>query len=837
MSGLRRKPLTPKTPNVATAAPPKSRSPPPRRRPSPPAKHAAPVDALQLQARLAASEMKRSLLEQENVALRADAEKKSATIATLRAELGAARRAAVAAAATAPAAAAAAAAAVRPPKVASVSSDGSVDAASPFGEPVRLAAGALSGRVNPTGAVLAGRHAPRASSAIYVPPKLAAPTKTAPASPEAKVLAEGFVPIEPAVEAPPPPPVEAALIAPPSPPPPAEAPVEAPADAPAAEAPAVPPVETPPAEAPPARTLRRSPRAATPPPVEAAAAEAPPVPAPVEAPPQRAKRVPKKTTAKRIPKKPTARRRRSVRLASADADESPAAAPAAPAPAAPAPAEPAPTPAKKVVIRVPASKSRERAASLTAPSPVALSPAPPASASAKKKVVIRAPVRVKTPKRSPAKPRTPAKTPTRTPNRPSPHSLVASAAAAWSATKKASAKKGRRSFSSPARTRDLPTPREPTPAGCRRRSRSPPPPSRPPTPGSPARPTPRRSARKVPATPATVATHETVATDDYAGVLAWDGDAGGVLEWSPRSSASPWKLPTPTPTPPKPPTPLSKPLSGPRLSEDSYGCGVLAWDGDDAADGLLAWSPRASVASAHPRASLASTASPRASVASAASLASVASPVAATTSAASAFDRAEVTISAALQPWVAAACAAEAALTPPATAGRVRFRRCDFSSVAPPCDTARGSERETEAAVAALGKVAAAGDALGAALWTDDNACDDARRLRDALREVSQVKGEAGGAAHFWSAELDAILTSGRDASPVRARLGELCVSGLRFHLRRLLNQPPVPQNPSTDAAIYDWSRSRAHTFIRVEICVNGEPSEGALATEVASAL
>jgi len=218
-------------------------------------------------------------------------------------------------------------------------------------------------------------------------------------------------------------------------------------------------------------------------------------------------------------------------------------------------------------------------------------------------------------------------------------------------------------------------------------------------------------------------------------------------------------------------------------------------------------------------------------------LASVASPVAATTSAASAFDRAEVTISAALQPWVAAACAAEAALTPPATAGRVRFRRCDFSSVAPPCDTARGSERETEAAVAALGKVAAAGDALGAALWTDDNACDDARRLRDALREVSQVKGEAGGAAHFWSAELDAILTSGRDASPVRARLGELCVSGLRFHLRRLLNQPPVPQNPSTDAAIYDWSRSRAHTFIRVEICVNGEPSEGALATEVASAL
>ena len=49
----------------------------------------------------------------ENALLRTDAEKKAATIATLRAELAAARRAAVAAAATAPAAAAAAAAAVR----------------------------------------------------------------------------------------------------------------------------------------------------------------------------------------------------------------------------------------------------------------------------------------------------------------------------------------------------------------------------------------------------------------------------------------------------------------------------------------------------------------------------------------------------------------------------------------------------------------------------------------------------------------------------------------------------------------------------------------------------
>ena len=49
MSGLRRKPLTPKSPNVAAAAPPKSRS-PVRRRPSPPSKQAG--DPLQLQARL-----------------------------------------------------------------------------------------------------------------------------------------------------------------------------------------------------------------------------------------------------------------------------------------------------------------------------------------------------------------------------------------------------------------------------------------------------------------------------------------------------------------------------------------------------------------------------------------------------------------------------------------------------------------------------------------------------------------------------------------------------------------------------------------------------------------
>ena len=103
MSALRRKPLTPKSPNVAEGKPPKSRS-PVRRRPSPPSKQAG--DPLQLQARLAASEMKRAQLERENALLRADAEKKAATIATLRAELAAARRAAVAAAATAPAAAA-----------------------------------------------------------------------------------------------------------------------------------------------------------------------------------------------------------------------------------------------------------------------------------------------------------------------------------------------------------------------------------------------------------------------------------------------------------------------------------------------------------------------------------------------------------------------------------------------------------------------------------------------------------------------------------------------------------------------------------------------------------
>ena len=91
MSGLRRKPLTPNCPTVAAAAPPKSRS-PVRRRPSPPSKQAG--DPLQLQARLAASEMKRAQLERENALLRADAEKKAATIATLRAELAAARRAA-----------------------------------------------------------------------------------------------------------------------------------------------------------------------------------------------------------------------------------------------------------------------------------------------------------------------------------------------------------------------------------------------------------------------------------------------------------------------------------------------------------------------------------------------------------------------------------------------------------------------------------------------------------------------------------------------------------------------------------------------------------------------
>ena len=95
MSALRRKPLTPKSPNVAEGKPPKSRS-PVRRRPSPPSKQA--VDPLQLQARLAASEMKRAQLERENALLRTDAEKKAATIATLRAELAAARRAAVAAA-------------------------------------------------------------------------------------------------------------------------------------------------------------------------------------------------------------------------------------------------------------------------------------------------------------------------------------------------------------------------------------------------------------------------------------------------------------------------------------------------------------------------------------------------------------------------------------------------------------------------------------------------------------------------------------------------------------------------------------------------------------------
>ena len=76
MSTLRRKPLTPKSPNVAEAKPPKSRS-PVRRRPSPPSKQAG--DPLQLQARLAASEMKRAQLERENALLKNDAEKKAAT--------------------------------------------------------------------------------------------------------------------------------------------------------------------------------------------------------------------------------------------------------------------------------------------------------------------------------------------------------------------------------------------------------------------------------------------------------------------------------------------------------------------------------------------------------------------------------------------------------------------------------------------------------------------------------------------------------------------------------------------------------------------------------------
>ena len=327
-----------------------------------------------------------------------------------------------------------------------------------------------------------------------------------------------------------------------------------------------------------------------------------------------------------------------------------------------------------------------------------------------------------------------------------------------------------------------------------------------------------------------------MATDDYAGVLAWDGHDDGVLAWSPRSSSSPWSKPSKTPTPPKASTPLSKPLSGPRLSEDDYyDGGVLAWDGDN--DGVLAWSPRASLASR-----------PRASVASRASTAPPASPptasprpasprpgFAAATAAARAFE--EASVDKALEPWAAAACAAEACVAPPVTQGRVRFRRCDFSSVAPPCDVARGSERETEAAVTALGKAAAAGDALSAALRTAPEVNDAARALRDSLRRVSHMNGETGGAAAFWGAELDAILRDRRDASPVRQRLGELCVSGLRFHLRRLLNAPPVPQNPATDGAIYDWSRSRVHTFLRVEISVNGEPSEGALATELAGAL
>ena len=89
MSGLRRKPLTPKSPNVAAAAPPKSRS-PVRRRPSPPSKQAG--DPLQLQARLAASEMKRAQLERENALLRTDAEKKAATTATSRRARGGAAR-------------------------------------------------------------------------------------------------------------------------------------------------------------------------------------------------------------------------------------------------------------------------------------------------------------------------------------------------------------------------------------------------------------------------------------------------------------------------------------------------------------------------------------------------------------------------------------------------------------------------------------------------------------------------------------------------------------------------------------------------------------------------
>ena len=91
-----------------------------------------------------------------------------------------------------------------------MSSDDSADVVPPpLPPPADFAAGALSGRVNPTGAVLDGRHAPRASAARYVPAKLAAPTKAAPASPDVRVLAEGFVPIEAEVEAaiePPPPP-------------------------------------------------------------------------------------------------------------------------------------------------------------------------------------------------------------------------------------------------------------------------------------------------------------------------------------------------------------------------------------------------------------------------------------------------------------------------------------------------------------------------------------------------------------------------------------------------------------------------------------------------------
>ena len=151
-------------------------------------------------------------------------------------------------------------------------------------------------------------------------------------------------------------------------------------------------------------------------------------------------------------------------------------------------------------------------------------------------------------------------------------------------------------------------------------------------------------------------------------------------------------------------------------------------------------------------------------------------------------------------------------------------------------------------AARADGAVAEAAASLAAALRAVGDGADagaDWRRIAAAGLEPSEVRG----AARLWARELEALAPRASASASelaaadswVRGRVGELASSAVRFHLRRLLNPPPFPGTKCDDPdEAYAWARSGAHRVVRLEtVDPDGDAihRDGALAAQVTASL